>query len=124
MRLRPIDRAVLDALLPAQASSLLPLGLMDTGFEDFLTDFEAAAPKNFRSALRLALVTAGWVAPVLIRRLPPITRLNPDGRGRALAAMERSRVPELRQLMTVLKTVASLHYGALPEVRLAIGYHR
>jgi len=42
----------------------------------------------------------------------------------ALAAMERSRVPELRQLMTVLKTVASLHYGALPEVRLAIGYHR
>jgi hypothetical protein len=26
-------------------------------------------------------------------------------------------------LVTVLKTVASLHYGALPEVRRAIGYH-
>jgi hypothetical protein len=41
----------------------------------------------------------------------------------ALAAMERSRLPELRQLVRVLKTVVSLHFGALPQVRQAIGYH-
>jgi hypothetical protein len=41
--------------------------------------------------------------------VPPMTRLNPEERDRALAAMNRSRVPELRQLVTVLKTVASLH---------------
>jgi len=114
---------VLGALLPSQSSPVLPLGLLDTGFDDFLRDFDKAAPDDFRRVFRLALAVSGWVAPALIRRLPPITRLNPEDRERALAAMSRSRVPELRQLVTVLKTVASLHYGALPEVRQAIGYH-
>jgi len=36
--------------------------------------------------------------------------------------MEDSPVPELRQLVSVLKTVVSLHYGGLPAVRQAIGY--
>jgi hypothetical protein len=97
---------------------------MDTGFDDFLVDFEREAPDAFRRVFRLALFAGGWVAPVLIRRLPPITGLNQDDREKAIAAMAGSRVPELRQLVTVLKTVASLHYGALPEVRKAIGYHR
>jgi hypothetical protein len=38
--------------------------------------------------------------------------------------MDSSRLPELRQLVLVLKSVASLHYGGLPEVRQAIGYHQ
>jgi len=96
---------------------------METGFDDFLTDFEREAPDAFRRVFRLALFAGGWVAPILIGRLPPITRLNPEDREKALAAMARSRVPELRQLVTVLKTVASLHYGGLREVRQAIGYH-
>lgn len=114
---------MLGALLPSGSSAALPLGLLDTGFDEFLGDFERAAPEAFRRVFRLALVTGGWVAPVLIGRVPPMTRLSPDDRDRALAAMARSRVPELRQLVTVLKTVASLHYGAVPEVRRAIGYH-
>lgn len=109
--------------MPSQSSEVLPLGLLDTGFDEFLGDFERAAPEAFRRVFRLALVTGGWVAPVLIGRVPPMTRLSPQDRGRALAAMNRSHVPELRQLVTVLKTVASLHYGGLPEVRRAIGYH-
>jgi hypothetical protein len=60
----------------------------------------------------------------MIGRPPPITRLAPDERERALAAMEKSQIPELRQLLRVLKTVASLHYGALPSVRVVVGYHR
>ncbi|MEP6751310.1 MAG: hypothetical protein ABI959_01020 [Candidatus Dormiibacterota bacterium] len=123
MRLGSIDRAVLDALLPERSSTVLPMGLMDTGFDDFLLDFEREAPDAFRRVFRLALFAGGWMAPVLIGRPPPITGLNQDDREKALAAMARSRVPELRQLITVLKTVASLHYGALPEVRKAIGYH-
>jgi hypothetical protein len=31
-------------------------------------------------------------------------------------------VPEFRQLVSVLKSVISLHFGALPAVRQAIGY--
>lgn len=119
-----MDRAVLDALLPSGASSLLPQGLANTGFEDFLVEFDAAAPADFRRVFWLALVTAGWVAPLLIGRLPPMSRLNSQDRDRALAAMDRSSLPELRQLVIVLKTVASLHYGGLSEVRQAIGYHR
>jgi hypothetical protein len=124
MSLRRVDLAVLGALLPSGASALLPQGLLDTDFESFLNTFEAEAPADFRRAFHVALTTAGWLAPLLIGRLPPMTRLNPDERERALAAMEQSRLPELRQLVIVLKTVASLHYGALPEVRQAIGYHR
>ena len=124
MRLGRVDRAVLDALLPSGASSLLPHGLLNTGFEDFLVEFDAAAPADFRRIFRVALVAAGWVAPLLIGRAPPMSRLSSDGRARALAAMDRSSLPELRQLLLVLKTVASLHYGGLDEVRQAIGYHR
>ena len=123
MSLRRPERAVLGALLPSRSSSVLPLGLMESGFDDFLTDFEREAPDAFRRVFRLALFAGGWVAPVLIGRLPPITRLNQADREQALAAMARSRVPELRQLVTVMKTVASLHYGGLTEVREAIGYH-
>ena len=123
MRLGSIDRAVLGALLPGRSSPVLPMGLMDTGFDDFVMDFEREAPDAFRRVFWLALFAGGWVAPFLIRRLPPVTRLNQEDREQALAVMARSRVPELRQLVTVLKTVASLHYGALPEVRKAIGYH-
>jgi hypothetical protein len=119
-----VDRAVLNALLPSEASPLLTLGILETDFESFLADFGAAAPGPLRRAFRLGLLAAGWVAPLLVRRLPPMTRLAPAERGRALAAMERSRVPELRQLVRVLKTVVSLHYGALPAVRRALGHHQ
>src|SRR6266566_5074117 len=80
MRLRSIDRAVLGALLPSGASPLLRQGLLDTGFEAFLVDFDAAAPTDFCRIFRLALVAAGWVAPLLIGHAPPMSRLNSGDR--------------------------------------------
>src|SRR6266571_2105105 len=94
MRLRSIDRAVLGALLPSGASPLLRQGLLDTGFEAFLVDFDAAAPTDFCRIFRLALVAAGWVAPPLIGHAPPMSRLNSGDRERALAAMNESRLPD------------------------------
>jgi hypothetical protein len=122
-RLGAADRAVLAALLPAGVSRRLPQGVLDTGFDAFLGEFEVAAPPDLRRAFGLALFAAAWLSPLLIRRLPPISRLGAGDREVALAAMERSRLPELRQLVRVLKTVVSLHYGALPQIRQAIGYH-
>jgi len=122
MRLSPTDTAVLDALLPGRAHPVLVSGISETGFERFLDDFERAAPRHLWRAFRIGLFTAAWVAPVLVRRVPPITRLREADRERALAAMASSSMPELRQLLSVLKTVTSLHYGGLPEVREAIGY--
>jgi hypothetical protein len=117
------DRAVMDTLLPSRASPVLPLGLLESGFEKFWADSRVDLAPRLRMAFALGLFTAAWVAPLLVRRLPPLARLSPPERERALTAMERSHVVILRQLLRILKTVAALHYGAHPEVRKAVGYH-
>lgn len=122
MGLSSADLAVLDALLPAGAHPLLKSGITDSGFEAFLSDFEGASPRDLRRAFRVGLFAGAWIAPLLVRRVPPITRLSGPDRERALAAMAASSVPEIRQLLSVLKTVVSLHYGGLATVRKAIGY--
>ena len=122
-RLGAVDRAVLEALLPAGANRLLPLGVLDSGFEAFLPEFERDAAPQLRRAFRAALLAGGWLAPLLVRRLPPLSRLAPSERERALEAFGHSNVTVLRQLASVLKTVVALHYGAVAEVRQAIGYH-
>ncbi len=122
MRLSTNDLAVLDALLPANAHPVLRTGIVGTGFEEFLDEFHGMAPPHLWRAFRIGLFAAAWVAPVMIGRVPPIARLDGSDRERALAAMASSRVPELRQLISVLKTVVALHYGALASVRAAIGY--
>ena len=117
------SRAVIETLLPSSANDRLPFGAIDTGFEEFLEDFEALGAPQLRAVFRAALFVASWVAPLLVRRVPPISRLTPSERTAALQAMERSRLAGFRQLLRVLKTVVALHYGALPEVRRAIHYH-
>jgi len=122
VRLSPVDLAVLDALLPPRAHPLLTVGVAGTGFELFLADLKKMSPPHLVRAFRVGLFAAGWFAPLLVRRRPPITRLSGPDRERALGAMAASPIPELRQLVSVLKTVVSLHYGALPAVRETIGY--
>ena len=122
-RLSGLDRAVLDTLLPSGANTVLPLGLLESGFDEFLLEFQTSSAPQLRTAFRLGLMAGSWVAPLLIGRPPPLSRLSPTDRERALVAMDRSSITVLRQLSRVLKTVCALHYGALPEVRRAIGYH-
>ena len=117
------DRAVLDALLPAGASDRLPLGVMETRLESTLDRIAAGGPGELLTGFGLALFAAAWVSPLLIGRSGPFGRLAAADRERALEAMARSRVTALRQLLRMLKTVVALHYGALPEVRRALGYH-
>lgn len=123
MTLNRVDRAVVDALLPSGADVRLSIGALESGFEDFLEDFRLEGAPELRRGFGIALFAAGWVAPLLVRRIPPFSRLSTGDRERALEAMERSRFAVPRQLMTVLKTVVALHYGASPAVRKAIGYH-
>ena len=122
-RLNRLDRAVLDALLPPRAHAMLPLGVLDSGFDRFLIEFESDGAPPLRRVFRLSLIAAGWLAPLLIRRLPPLSRLSPQDRERALESMDRSNITILRQLMRVLKTVVAFHYGSVLSVRQAIGYH-
>ncbi|MCA1554542.1 MAG: hypothetical protein LC737_09205 [Chloroflexi bacterium] len=115
-------RIVLDTLLPAQAHAQLPLGLFDAEFESFQVEFERSATLQLRLAFGVALFVAVWLSPLLIHHLPPLTRHGRETRERALAALAHSRIYVLRQLLTVLKLVTSLCYGAHPTVRDAIGY--
>jgi len=117
-------RAVLDTLLPSGANPQLPLGLFDAGFDDFWADFDQTALPAWRWGFRAAALTAVWAAPLLIRRRPPLTRLDRPTRERALAAMGASHLALLRQMLGLLKTVAGFCYGADPRVRQAIGYPR
>src|SRR5207244_2921319 len=107
------ERAVLDALLPSAAAPGLP-GLLETDVEGFLASFRAEASPGMRVGLSAALWAAVWVAPLLVFRAPPISRLSPDDRERALEALVSSRVYALRQLGLVLKAVVCFAYGAHP----------
>lgn len=117
--LSPRDRAVLNALLPADGNALP--GLFETGFDDFASRFEAEAPLQMRLAWRAALWAAAWAAPMLIFRLPPLDRLLPADRTAALEALGKSRWYTLRQLLFLLKTVAAFGYGLDARVQRAVG---
>jgi hypothetical protein len=116
------ERLILDTLLPSGVHPDLPYGLFDAGFAEFWSDFEQTAlplwPRGFRAALWIAI----WVAPLLIRRLPPLSLYGRPTRERALEAMERSRLAPIRQVVGLLKTVVGFSYGADSHVREAIGY--
>lgn len=115
------DRAVLDALLPPGGPEGLP-GAFESGFEDFERGFTADAPATMRLGWRAALFLAAWVAPLLIRRLPPLERLPAEDREAALEAMGKSRFYLIRQVFLLLKAVTSFGYGSTGAVRRAVGY--
>jgi hypothetical protein len=120
--LRKPARVVLDTLLPAGAHPALKYGVFDSGFEAFWLDFDRSTLPSLRWGFRAALLTAIWIAPLLIFRFPPLIFYARPTRERALAAMASSRIYLLRQLFGVLKTTVGFCYGADPNVRDAIGY--
>src|SRR4051812_10768476 len=118
------SRVVLETLLPAQTHPVLRRGLMEAGFEQFYIEFQHSASRSLRLGFQAALFVATWLAPLLIGRLPPITRLDPPTHERALLALETSRFYLLRQMMLMLKTTVCFCYGADRQVRDAVGYPR
>lgn len=117
-------RVVLDTLLPPGSEPRLPLGLFEAGFDGFYAGFRKDASPAMVFGFRAALFASVWVAPLLIGKLPPITRLRRPAREKALEAMGKSRFYLLRQLMLVLKAVCCFCYGADRSVRDALGMPR
>ena len=113
------QRAVVDALLPPGGE--LP-GAFEAGFEEFEARFRADAPAPMRLGWLAALWVASWVSPLMIRRLPPLDRLEPAAREDALNALSKSRIYLLRQVMLLLRAVVGFGWGATPEVRRTVGY--
>lgn len=124
MALNARDRIVLDTLLPAGAHPLLSDGVLELGFGPFYEEFERTQHRSLRTAFRLALLAASWIAPLLIGLRPPLNRHARDDRERALEAMAASRSATLRRLLVLLKLVAALSYGGRASVRERVGYAR
>lgn len=115
-------RVVIDTMLPSGADPALQLGAFDAGFDDFYDEFSRTASGPLRLGFRVALVAAIWISPLLIGRLPPLTRHRRGERERALHALATCGSLPLRQLVVVLKAVICFGYGADANVRRAIGY--
>lgn len=116
------SRIVLDTFLPSQAHPNLPHGLFDVGFDDFYADFKKQAIPSIIFGFQFALFLAIWVAPLLLRKIPPITLYDRTERERILNAMYASRSYLIRQMFLIIKMTVCFCYGAAPEVRNAIGY--
>ena len=116
------DRVVIDTLLPANADARLPLGAIEAGFPAFHAELQRTATPLIRRGFRAATFAATWIAPLLIRRRPPLGRHPRDVREQALEAMATSRIALLRQLLVLLKIIVAMSYGADPSVRRAVGY--
>ncbi|MBI3553864.1 MAG: hypothetical protein HY077_15320 [Elusimicrobia bacterium] len=115
------SRAVIEALIPQGGQPPLP-GAFESGFDDFYARFQNTALPSMRLGFRAALWAAAWLSPLLIGRVPPLSRLSSEDRERALEAMGASRSYHVRQLLLLLKAVISFHYGAHPAVRRALEF--
>lgn len=96
-------------------------GILDTDFDGFARSFLPTAHPLLRLGFRAGCLVAVWVAPVMVRRLPPITRLSPADRERALDALARTRVHSLRRVAGALRLVVAFGYAGDERVRAAIG---
>lgn len=117
-------RVVLDTLIPSASHPQLRLGIFDAGFDAWYRDFRASAVFSMQIGFWAALFVAIWIAPLLIKRLPPISLYDRDTRERALEALGKSDVYVLRQMLLLLKATICFCYGANREVRDALGVPR
>jgi hypothetical protein len=84
-------QVLLDTLLPSKADPALTYSVFDTDFDAFWSDVEGTALPTWRWGFHAALWVANWIAPLLIRRLPPLTPYDRLTRERARTAMETSQ---------------------------------
>ena len=121
-------RVVLDTLLPARAHPALKYGVFDASFETFWSEFDRAALPAWRWGFRAALFVATWIAPLLIRRLPPLTLYDRRTRERALAAMTQlnlsARAYHRTRSVKLARTIADLaECEEIQSVQLAEALH-
>jgi len=112
-------RAVLDALVPRGGA--FPSGAADTDVDAAVARYFASLHPLGPAGLRALLLAIEYGA-VVFERTRPFSRLDPDGRERALAAWETSRLAPRRQLIASLKLIALMHFYERPDVWSAIGY--
>jgi len=111
---------VFEHLLPSGADARLVLGAADVPMERFVDDLLSHASLEFIVGLRFCL----WMlmlAPVVVLFLPrTFLGLPPDERSAVLERLRTSDRYLVREAPLLLKTLACLAYGGLPEVQRAL----
>ena len=87
----------------------------------FFDRWMARSPRLNRVGLRALLYTLE-LGPRLLGFGARMRELTPDGRAQYLAAIERHRVPQLRQLAKLLQGFGQLSYYGDDGVMLRLGY--
>jgi len=84
-------------------------------FDDFLV----SAGTRARILLRVSAALATWLGPLLVRRLPPLSRLKKAERINALDALESSAIGTP---LFALKAILSLLYYEHPDAADEVGF--
>jgi hypothetical protein len=116
--------AVFETILPSGTDPRLSLGAADLPMLRFLDDAEARSPFEYLLGVRVALWVAMASPWLLLYSWRPWSWLDATGRLEALRRLQHHRIYALRELPSLLKTVACLGYCGVPSVQAAIGVQR
>lgn len=107
------------AMIPPSEKGLPPLASLDA--RQFWQRFEGAAPRSLKIGLRVAVWVLTWLPLFSFRYRRPLQRLSPARRDQFLRGMYESRFYLMRQLVEVVKLVATLAYFHDDAVREYFG---
>jgi hypothetical protein len=112
---------VFETLLPAKIDPRLPLGAADVPMGRFVDDLVARSPFEFVLGLRLVLWLVVLAPFVVLRKPRTFLGLGPHERLVVLDRLRSSDLYVLREAPILLKTIACLAFGGLPQVQASIG---
>ena len=112
---------ICDAVLPADGHPTLAIGARDVPLGGLVDDLYRSAPTHFLLGLRLATWVVTCLGPALTGRLRTFGGLSSDDRAAVLAELAESRIYVLREIPMLLKMVACLGWGGVPEVQRRVG---
>ncbi len=121
MALSKSQKLVLETLLPSTPGEKLSVGIHDVAFTNFYKNFQQTAIWQMRLTFKVALFVAIWLAPLLARKIPPISLYNESDRTKILEALYKAPFNLFRQLVVMLKLTVSLAYAPDSRVREVLG---
>jgi hypothetical protein len=125
MKMRPFEldwtAKMMDAVIPAGVEKDFPKSASETGAVKVLEELVAYTPFITALGLRASVWFIEILGPLFAGRLRRFSRLDPGGREQVLAALYKSRVYFIRQMVLLIKMTACFGWGADPETRRGIG---
>jgi hypothetical protein len=117
---RELIRVVAEAMFARDAGPV-PAERLDYVADDFVDFLEQAGPRS-ELIMAGAIQIATWLAPLSIRRRPPLSRLSVADRCQALETLEKTRAGmPLLALKAIMCTIYYENEDALAEIGVTKG---